>query len=63
MAQHPKRRPGEANPRPDADATMRPVREAELAEGRGAYGIGGLTITRGIFALMDWRKRRKHNLR
>jgi hypothetical protein len=60
MSQQPKRRPGEANPRPDADAPMRPVREADLAEGRGTYGISGLSITRGVYALMDWRKRRKN---
>ena len=62
MAQKPKRRPGEANPRPDADAPMRPVRESELAEGRGTYGISsGLSVTRGVFALMDWWKRRKNH--
>ena len=58
MTQQPKRRPGEGNPRPDADAPMRPVRDAELASGNGTYGIN-LSITRGVFALMDWRKRRK----
>lgn len=59
MTQQPKRRPGEANPRPDADAAMRPVREAELAEGKGSYGIS-FSITRGIHALLDWRRRRKN---
>jgi hypothetical protein len=39
---------------------MRPVREADLAEGKGTYGTSGVSITRGVYALMDWRKRRKN---
>lgn len=58
--QQPKRRPGEPNPRPDAEAPMRPVREADRAEGHGTYGMSGVSITRVVYALIDWRNRRKH---
>jgi hypothetical protein len=64
MTQQPQRRPGDSNPTPDADAPMRPVREAEsLAMGAGTaggpFGTGGGGIAKGIFTFLDWRRRRK----
>jgi hypothetical protein len=43
---------------------MRPVREAESLSmgagmGGGPFGMRGGVIARGIFAFLDWRKRRK----
>ncbi len=51
MPAEPKRLPGDPNPKPDA-----PVGSPDwVSGGRGNdYGIG-----RGIFALLDWHKRRK----
>ena len=59
MSQQRKRRPGEPDPRPDADAPMRFVRESEMARGQGSYGMGGRSLTHGVIALIAWRKRRK----
>ncbi len=42
---------------------MRVVRESELGNGKGDYGLGGRTITRAIFALIDRRKNRKRRPR
>ena len=60
MAKQPDRRPGEANPRPDADAPMRPVRAEESLQGHGPFGSGGgLGLAGGIVAFLDWRKGRR----
>lgn len=60
MAQQPQRRPGEADPRPDADAPMRPVRAGESLQGVGPFGNGGgVGLAAGIVAFLDWRKRRR----
>ena len=60
MVQQPKRRPGETNPEPDADAPMRTVRAGELLDAHGPFGSGnGLGMTGGILAFLDWRKRRQ----
>ncbi|HLN77349.1 MAG TPA: hypothetical protein VK204_09920 [Nocardioidaceae bacterium] len=51
MPREPKRLPGEPNLKADAPV----VSPDRVSGGRGNdYGIG-----RGIFALLDWRKRRK----
>lgn len=63
MTQQPKRQPGDPNPVPDADAPMRPVREAEsLARAAGVanhFDAGGGSITKYVIALLDRRKRRQ----
>ena len=66
MTQQPERRPGEANPVPDADAPMRAIHDRQslgresLAMGAGAAG-GGLAeggLIRGIIQLVRrWRAR------
>jgi hypothetical protein len=42
---------------------MRVVRESELGNGKGDYGLGGRTITNGIFALIGRLKKRKRRPR
>lgn len=56
MNDHRKRLPGERNPEPDAAAVAHVVREGQMANGRGSGDFG---IARGVFAFIDWRKRRK----
>jgi hypothetical protein len=67
VTQHPERLPGETNPVPDADASMRAIRDSRslgresLAMGAGAAG-GGLAeggLVRGIMQLLRrWRRHR-----
>lgn len=59
MTQQPKRIPGERNPTPNVDAPMRPVHQAEVAQGHGMHGMGDASILRGVIAMVQWFKRRK----
>ena len=65
MAKQPKRLPGEPNPDARSDGPERIVQQAQMTGGMGSRpmaggtGKGDLGITRGIFALVDWHKRRK----
>lgn len=52
MDRQPKRIPGERNPTPDAETPMHVARESWM----GGHDYG---IARGIFALVDWVKRRR----
>jgi hypothetical protein len=56
MSRQRKRIPGEPNPEPDPDPAAHIVRESQMTQGlgRGDYGIAC-----GIFALIDWHKRRR----
>ena len=56
--QQPKRLPGEANPKPDADASMHVVRQSWMNANHG-LGDGAPGIARASAALLAWRKRRK----
>ena len=52
MVQAPKRIPDEPNPTADGDAPLHVAREAWM----GGHDYG---IARAVFAVLDWRKRRK----
>lgn len=52
MVQQPKRIPGERDPVPNADAPMHVARESWM----GGHDYG---IARAIYAILDWRQRRK----
>jgi hypothetical protein len=65
MHKQPKRLPGEPNPEASSDGPDRIVLQAQMTGGMGSTpmaggtGKGDLGIVRGIFALVDWLKRRK----
>jgi len=65
MPKQPQRLPGEPNREALSDGPERIVQQAQMTGGMGSgrmaggTGQGDLGITRGIFALIDWRKRRK----
>ncbi len=58
MTQHPNRRPGENSPELDPND---PAHMVEWTDHGGPHRIGhqDYGIARAIFAVLDWRKRRK----
>jgi hypothetical protein len=56
--QQPKRQPGEANPKPNADSSTHVARQSWMNANHG-QGDGAPGIARTIAALLAWRKRRK----